>query len=334
MENPLISIIIPVYNGEKYLRPCLDSIIKQTYVNWEMILIDDGSTDGSGTICDEYAKNTRVSVFHKKNEGQAKARNMGIEMAKGDYISFVDCDDWLEPDMYEKMVATLQSQQAEILICGYYEEYTSRRKEIHHDGELMVYEAKEALKMILDGGIGSYLWSMLFHRDVVKELMPNLKQYEDHATIFKWVAHAHRVVVWHHAFYHYRQLEGSSLHSFDPKSGHNFFLAVKERYHYIADKNLLPGWEKENRRLYLRGCLKLTKDIARMPHYDSQQRALIGAVRDELKLFLPISRQEIGGKYYVRLRLLLMNIDVFVRILRLSSMFSLGKKVKGKQLFH
>lgn len=322
MEQPLISIIIPVYNGEKYLRPCIDSILHQTYQHWELLLIDDGSPDSSGAICDEYASDPRISVVHKENGGQASARNQGVAMAKGEYISFVDCDDWLETDMYERMVQTMHSQQAEIIICGYIEEYKSRQKKVHADGEMKVYEASEALKLVLRGKIGSYLWSMLFRREVVQELMPDLNPYEDHATIFKWISHAHRVVVLHQAFYHYRQLESSSLHSYNPKKGNHFFQAIKERYHYIADRNLLPGWETENRSLYLRGCIKLTKDLARMPDYDVQLKAIIEEVRDELRNFLPISRKEIGTKYYIRLKLLIMDVDTFVRILRLSSIFS------------
>ena len=322
MEQPLISIIIPVYNGEKYLRPCIDSILHQTYQHWELLLIDDGSPDSSGAICDEYASDPRISVVHKENGGQASARNQGVAMAKGEYISFVDCDDWLETDMYERMVQTMHSQQAEIIICGYIEEYKSRQKKVHADGEMKVYEANEALKLVLRGKIGSYLWSMLFRREVVQEQMPDLNPYEDHATIFKWISHARRVVVLHQAFYHYRQLGSSSLHSYNPKKGNHFFQAIKERYHYIADRNLLPGWESENRILYLRGCIKLTKDLARMPDYDIQLKAIIEEVREELRNFLPISRDEIGTKYYIRLKLLMMDVDVFVRILRLSSVFS------------
>ena len=258
MEQSLISIIIPVYNGEKYLRPCIDSILHQTYKHWELLLIDDGSKDTSGAICDEYASDPRISVVHKENGGQASARNQGVAMAKGEYISFVDCDDWIEADMYESMLQTMQEQQAEIIICGYLEEYMNRQKRVRADGKMVVYDATEAVKLVLQGKIGSYLWSMLFRREVVQEQMPNLNPYEDHATIFKWISHAHRVVVLHQAFYHYRQLESSSLHTYNTRNGNHFFMAIKERYHYIAERNLLPGWETENRSLYLRGCIKLT----------------------------------------------------------------------------
>ena len=99
-KKDLVSIVIPVYNGEKYLRKCLDSIIGQTYQAWELLLIDDGSSDSSGDICDEYAaKNEKIKVLHKENGGQASARNTGLTMAQGEYVSFVDCDDWLDSDM-------------------------------------------------------------------------------------------------------------------------------------------------------------------------------------------------------------------------------------------
>ena len=115
-------------------------------------------------------------------------------------------------------------------------------------------------------------------------------------------------------------------------NGNHFFQAIKERYYYVAAHRLLPGWESENRRLYLRGCIKLTKDLARMPGYDSQLRAIIVEVRDELQGFLPVSRREIGTKYYLRLRLLLTDVDWYVRLLRLSSAFALSKRRKDKEM--
>ena len=330
----MISIIIPVYNGGDYLRPCFDSIIHQTYQDWELLLVDDGSTDDSGRICDEYAaQEQRISVIHKKNGGQAAARNDGLAKARGEYVSFVDCDDWIEPDMYASMLETMNHEKAEVIICGYKEDYNDgSSKQVNADGFQATYDAQEAVKLLLTGKIGSYLWSMLFKREVVQELMPDLNPYEDHATIFKWMLHAQRVVVLHRAFYHYRQLSSSSLHSYNPKNGNHFFQAIKERYHYIADRNMLPGWESENRRLYLRGCIKLTKDLARMSNYDSQMRDIIAEVRQELRHFLPVTKSEVGGKYYFRLKLLLWNIDVFVRMMRMSSVFSLSQRRKDKKM--
>ncbi len=333
-KKTLISIIIPVYNGEKYLKRCLDSILSQTYENWELLLIDDGSTDLSSSICDDYTSDARISVIHRQNGGQATARNEGIVQSKGEYVSFVDCDDWLEPDMYESMIRICQLHKVEIVACGYIEEYKTRRKEVQNDGSISFYGAEEAVRMVLEKQIVGYPWSMLFHRSVLKEPMADLTPFEDYATIFKWVSHVNRIAVWHKAFYHYRQLDGSSLHSFNIRKERNFMLAVRERYHYIQDKELLPGYDAENRRLYLCDCIKLAKDLARSPYNIHDVLALISELRDELLTLQPIFRNEVGTKYYIRLRILLANVNLFVRILRVSSFFSIKRWVANTGLFN
>lgn len=113
----LISVIIPVYNVEMYLEQCLDSVLSQTYHNLEVILVDDGSADTSGTICDQYKeKDARVKVIHKKNGGLSSARNAGLELAKGDWIGFVDSDDYLAPEMYEALLAIARTADADIAL--------------------------------------------------------------------------------------------------------------------------------------------------------------------------------------------------------------------------
>ena len=121
--NDLISIIVPVYKAEKYLRRCVDSILAQTYQNIEVLLIDDGSPDNSGEICDEYAeKDSRVRVFHKPNGGVSSARNLGLKEAKGDYIGFVDADDYIDKTMYEVLLCNLIKENSDISICSYNQE--------------------------------------------------------------------------------------------------------------------------------------------------------------------------------------------------------------------
>ena len=119
MEQTVISVIVPIYKVEQYLRQCVDSILNQTHSALEVILVDDGSPDGSGKICDEYAaRDSRVRVIHKKNGGLSDARNAGIDIAQGDYIAFVDSDDWLEPDTYESMLAAMEKYQAKLVCAG------------------------------------------------------------------------------------------------------------------------------------------------------------------------------------------------------------------------
>lgn len=117
MNNPQISVIVPVYNTEKWLRRCVDSILAQTFTDFELLLIDDGSTDGSPTICDEYAgKDSRVRVFHKSNEGVSSTRNLGIVNSRGKRVTFIDADDWVEPDYLENLLA---GKRCDLSVCNY-----------------------------------------------------------------------------------------------------------------------------------------------------------------------------------------------------------------------
>ena len=119
-ERDLISVIVPVYNVEPFLDRCMQSILRQTYRNLEIILVDDGSTDASAQLCDDYArKDGRVKVLHKTNGGLSDARNAGLELASGAYIGYVDSDDWIEPDMYEQMHRACVENNARIAVCRY-----------------------------------------------------------------------------------------------------------------------------------------------------------------------------------------------------------------------
>jgi glycosyltransferase involved in cell wall biosynthesis len=121
----MISVIVPVYNVKPYLRKCLDSIINQTYRDLEILIIDDGSTDGSGDICDEYRKDDRIKVFHTENRGLSAARNLGLDNTTGNWIGFIDSDDWIEPDMYEVLLRKAEETRADIIECGCYADYTT-----------------------------------------------------------------------------------------------------------------------------------------------------------------------------------------------------------------
>ena len=116
---PKISVIVPAYNAEKYLRRCIDSILVQTFTDFELLLVNDGSIDRTDTICNEYAvKESRIRVFHKKNGGVSSARNLGLDNAKGKYVMFVDSDDYMLSDMSELMISTLNAKNADLVICG------------------------------------------------------------------------------------------------------------------------------------------------------------------------------------------------------------------------
>ena len=129
MDNIKVSVTVPIYNTAKYLRQCLDSLKAQTLKNIEFILVDDGSTDISGEICEEYAKkDSRFKVIHQRNGGVAAARQTGLDNAHGEYVIVCDSDDWVEPDMYERMFLKAKETDADIVMCGYIAEYSDGRK--------------------------------------------------------------------------------------------------------------------------------------------------------------------------------------------------------------
>lgn len=173
--SDLISIIVPLHNVEQYLERCINSILQQTYQNLEIILIDDGSTDGSAKICDDYAaRDNRIKVIHKNNAGVSAARNSGFAIATGTYIGCVDSDDWIEPDMYETMYQAVQKYQVPIAFCRYasvfeYETYAKGT------GKEFLFSREELLRHYINGSeeyvINNSVWSKLFHRDLAKDIL-------------------------------------------------------------------------------------------------------------------------------------------------------------------
>ena len=168
----LISVIIPVYNSEKYLRACLDSVINQTYKHLDIILINDGSTDQSGYICDEYAKkDSRIKVIHQNNQGVSAARNKGMSEIKGDYVSFIDADDTLDLDMYELLYMLILKYKADIAHCGYKHIVGDEVRFVHDTKTIHVQRQNEALKCLIGGRlfVGS-LWNKLYSVKLLKNI--------------------------------------------------------------------------------------------------------------------------------------------------------------------
>lgn len=146
-----VSVIIPVYNAESTLKRCLDSVGTQTYTNLEFLLINDGSTDNSLEICQAYAaKDPRIAVHTQKNAGPSAARNNAIDMATGDYLTFVDSDDYIEPDMIERMVAAAEEHAVDMVICNYYEELGTAVKRHHYSNRSGFYDHEECHRIAID----------------------------------------------------------------------------------------------------------------------------------------------------------------------------------------
>lgn len=170
MDDNKISVIIPVYNVEHYLKRCLDSVVRQSYQNLEIILIDDGSTDSSGMICDEYAlKDSRVIVKHIKNQGVSFARNLGLDICSGKYIGFVDSDDWLDLDMYSNLFLTIQSSRCEIAVCGYRRVTDDYVSIVQNNNVYKVLDYKESMNMLLNYNSNYFcgIWNKLYTKKII-----------------------------------------------------------------------------------------------------------------------------------------------------------------------
>lgn len=183
MDNELISIIVPVYKVEKYLEKCVKSILKQTYTNLEIILVDDGSPDKCGQLCDELAKtDDRIIVFHKENGGLSDARNYGVERANGEYIGFVDSDDYIHECMYEELYKAIKKSGTSIAECGVTRVYKNTLRP-HYEGEdyFLVLGREGYLKEYLENKrLYGSAWCKLIHRDLAKKIkFPVGKIYED-----------------------------------------------------------------------------------------------------------------------------------------------------------
>ncbi|MDE7324434.1 MAG: glycosyltransferase [Lachnospiraceae bacterium] len=207
-EKDLISVIVPVYNVEKYLDRCMQSILHQTYQKLEIILVDDGSTDMSAAMCDDYVhQDKRVKVLHKSNGGLSDARNAGLELATGTYIGYVDSDDWIEPDMYEQMYRACVENNARIAVCRYFNEYRDRT-EAGGNGGIIPLSRDELLKIYI-GGHDSYIiynsvWSKLFERELVRGMVfPKGRNSEDIMYTTRAFCKADRAVYLDRSFYHY-----------------------------------------------------------------------------------------------------------------------------------
>ena len=165
----LVSVIIAIYNTESYLHKCIDSVINQTYKNLEIILVDDGSTDNSSTICDEYArKDTRIKCFHQENQGLALSRKLGITQSHGDYILTVDSDDWIEPTMVEKMLFSAIDNNFDVVWCDVML-HTQEQQLIHH--VKFDNNPKEMLKAIYRGKVMGWFWNKLIHKSLLEDLI-------------------------------------------------------------------------------------------------------------------------------------------------------------------
>ena len=215
-ENPIVSIIVPVYNVEKYLVKCLDSLVNQSLKNIEIIIIDDGSSDSSPSIIDTYAsKDKRVIAIHSTNGGVSSARNKGLKIAKGKYIGFVDSDDYVDSSMYERMVDVAERTKADCVQCEYETIYDSGKVEVSGDaGKEELYGNLDAINALMRLHISNSVWSKIFNRNSIEGLS-FFEQWhfaEDFRFIAEFFNKCSKVCTIPDVLYHYYAWSGSLAH--------------------------------------------------------------------------------------------------------------------------
>ena len=230
----MVSIIVPVYNVEQYLDECIASIVNQTYKDIEVILVDDGSKDRSPEICDEWAKkDVRIKVIHKENQGPSMARNVAIEQAEGDYLLFVDSDDYIASDLCEKTVAVAQEKSADVVVFGHYRiENGCTTAGYEADGYSGFMEKEEVLKRSLLGNILDYSVDKLFRKKIFENVRYPIKHrcFEDVGTLYKAYLNAKTFFFLPDCLYYYRKREGSITSDMTDNQLRDCFVMRHQKY--------------------------------------------------------------------------------------------------------
>lgn len=238
----LVSVVIPVYNVENVLEKCINSVLSQTYKNLQIILVDDGSTDNSGNICDAFCKkDDRVAVIHKKNGGLSDARNVGLKQVSGDYISFIDSDDWVSEDFIETLIDNAVSHQADISIVDYAMVFESGKIKYVNNNykELEIFNTREALQQLLIQNISFMVCNKLYKKEIFDNVeFPVGQLYEDASIGLKTFLKTKKVVICHKAKYFYFQREGSIVNSVFTEKKLSLIDTCNEILRYSSDNGV------------------------------------------------------------------------------------------------
>lgn len=254
-HRPLVSVIIPVYNVAPYLEEAIDSVLQQTYGELDIIIVNDGSTDGSGTVCDGYGSDPRVKVIHQENRGLSCARNVGLDRAEGDYIAFLDSDDAFHPGFIGTMMDVMDARKADLAVCGYTVYRTvgtmslparkNRRQITEPRLQQGMHGREDALRALVDGKLNTSVWNKLYKRELWDNIrFPEGHNYEDTDTMYRVLDFCSSVYMEEEPLYLHRKHSGSITHSASWKNIKDMKLAWSHRDEYIQ-KNT-PGIFRED----------------------------------------------------------------------------------------
>ena len=286
-NNPLVTVIVPVYKVEPYLRRCLDSIVNQTYRNLEIILIDDGSPDNCGVICDEYAEiDKRIKVIHKKNGGLSSARNVGLDVFKGEYVSFVDSDDVVSLDMIEYLYDLLSDNNAEISVCLHEIVRDNHRWISFKNVNNQTVTPKECIKKLLyNDGVDTSAWAKLYKASLFNNVRyPQGKLFEDIATTYKLFFNANRIALGNEAKYSYILRNSSIVGSSFNEKKLDLLEMTDEMGRNVL--NVYPDLSKAvlRRRVYAR--FSTLNQLARCVDRKKEKNCIIKFIKDNTREIL------------------------------------------------
>lgn len=286
--EPLISVIIPIYKVEKYLHQCVDSVVNQTYKNLEIILVDDGSPDNCGQICDDYAKKDRIKVIHKKNGGLSDARNAGLSTSVGKYLMFVDNDDLLPAESVSYLYKLITENDAQLAVGGRerFDDETNEILDTEFNGEenVLIYDKVEAMRYFLQNGCAA--WARLYLRSVHSDIeFPINEINEDEAVVLQMLENCSRVVISNRIIYRYRcRSKSITTTDFSPKKL-DWQKHCADNLDYIKQHH--PELEFDAASRY-RGSLlwSLTEIALSHEDYSPEIKKLITKLKENKKRFL------------------------------------------------
>lgn len=316
MTKELISIIVPVYNVEKYLKKCVDSIVNQTYKNLEIILVDDGATDNSGKMCDELAKtDNRIKVYHKENGGLSDARNYGVERAIGEYIGFVDSDDYIDEEMYEKLYGAIKKEDVDVAECNFKFIYTNRVSNYTEDNYYLVMNRDEYIKeyIIMNKLFGSAC-TKLIRSDLAKKIkFPKGKLYEDSFYSLELMKKAKNFVIFDSPYYNYVMRENSITNSKFNEKNLDLIEIADDIYDYVISTYPYLKKEADRRKMYsyfnTLDAIIVSPDYSNKVYYNNIKSYFY---KNFLQLFI---NNKISINRKIRLLIMLINKKMYKKIL-------------------
>lgn len=289
-----ISVIIPVYNVADYLQECLDSVITQNYTDLEIILIDDGSTDASGKICDEYArKDKRIQVIHQKNSGAAAAKNAGLRTASGEFLSFVDSDDYLEPGAYAYMLDLLEKSRADVAQCCYRNVYMNCSEPAYNPYGSKSYDVQEYLLFYLDGFLCSLLWNKLYRRTLFDGIFfEEGHVIDDEYFTYQGMMNAKKIIIDDRIIYNYRIRRSSVMHQEQKEN-----RKLLDRIDYLNKRRINIG--NRYNRLKKRFDKEYIFDLINLSKEASHTADSMKVIQTEIKQYFKEGNYTIPGIHYI-----------------------------------